>query len=125
MDREHLEQLGRDLHISIEIDRSGWLCDSIEIRFILGPGRALHPTALRICGAPAGVALIGEADPLGLCKKYNLCLEKLRRFRERCTHAVATQKGPLNLNSPLLEAFQALQNFEDELFRRQYRYMGN
>jgi hypothetical protein len=125
MNREDLERLGRALHISIEIDRTGWLREAMEIRFILGPGRTLHPTALRLAGAPDGIARVADTDPLGLCKKYNTCIERIRRLRERCTHAVANQKGPLDLSSPLLEAFQVLQNFEDELVARQYRYMGS
>ena len=123
MDQEQIEKLGRDLQLSIEIDTTGWLREWAELRFILGPGRTLHPLKVRV-GNTAELELRLRAF-LEQCDRYNRCAGQVRKLRERCTILIADETESLDTRSPLMQSFQKLQNFEFDLKWRQERYMGS
>src|SRR5882724_12253636 len=44
----HLERLRRHLGLPVELDTSGWLRREIQVRYVLGPQRQVHATAVSV-----------------------------------------------------------------------------
>jgi hypothetical protein len=125
MQHEYIKDLSQELRLHIEIDRTGWLHEWAQVHFILGTGRLIYPTTIRIGDDRQSGERLRTADIQGRCGRYNRALLQLRQLRKRCAAVVMQRHDESFTQARLLVAYQWLYNLEIEIDRRQARRMAN
>ena len=107
------------------IDETGWLHHGVELRFARNSDGTIHPRGVRV-GPDATVDdVLAHGNVFDRSTRYNRVIGSLRRLREQLDALIQRRAVPVDADSVIWPARQALRNLDEMIVLRQSMSMGH
>lgn len=121
---ERARRLGRQLHIQVAIDASGWLRGEVELVFTKSRDGTIRPVKVRVGREASDDDVLAGGGVVACCAQYNSAIGALRQLGERLTAMVRQERITLMPGSPVAYAHRELSRLDQLIARRQAICMG-
>jgi hypothetical protein len=118
-------QLSSRLHVHVIVDHTGWLSRDVEIIYQRELGGIIHPITVRVGREASDADVLADGGALGICRKYNEALERLRQLAIRLTAVLREGRLEVRAGSELDAAQRELSMLDALVASRQLKHMGS